>query len=106
MNIADADDFLTYFELFFDDTLINTIVQQTNLYAKQYLDLQHSTLKKRSRAKSWTETNENEMKVYLALLLLQEIVQKPGTNLFFSKKTINLHFFFSSNNETREISFA
>ena len=29
VNIADADDPLAYFELFFDDTLINMIVQQT-----------------------------------------------------------------------------
>ena len=69
-----ADDLLAYFELFFDDTLINTIVQQTKLYSKQYLDLQHTTLKKRSCAKSWTETNEKKMKVYLALLLLEGIV--------------------------------
>ena len=50
VNIEDIDDPLPNFELFFDDTLINIIVQQTNLYAKQYLDLQRSTLRKRSRS--------------------------------------------------------
>ena len=86
VNIADADDPLAYFELFFDDTLINMIVQQTNLYAKQYLDLQRSTLRKRSRSQEWIDTNEKEIRVDLGLLLLQGIVQKLVTNLFFSKR--------------------
>ena len=86
MNIADVRDPLAYFELFYDDTLINIIVQQINLQAKRYLDLQHSTLRKRSRSKEWIDTNEKEISVYLGLLLLQEIVQKPVTNLLFSKK--------------------
>ena len=94
VNIADTDDPLAYFELFFDETLINVIVQHTNLYAKQYLDLQRATLRKRSRAHNWTETNKKEIKVYLALLLLQGIVQKPVTNLFFSKKQSILTPFF------------
>ena len=57
MKIADTDDPLAYF----DDTFINIIVQQTNLYAKQYLDLQRSTLRKRSRSKELIDTYEKKI---------------------------------------------
>ena len=65
VNSAYPDDPLAYFELFFDDPLIDMIVQQTNLYAKQFLDLNRSILKKCSRSKEWIDTNKEEMKVYL-----------------------------------------
>ena len=95
MNIADADDTLAYFKLVFDNTLINIIVQQINLYVKQYKDLQRSTLRKRSHYQKWIDTNEKEIRVYLGLLMLQGYVQKPVTNLFFSKKkSIQTPFFF------------
>ena len=94
VNIADADDTLAYFKLVFNDTLINIIVQQINLYAKQYKDLQRSTLRKRSHYQKWIDTNEKEIRVYLGLLMLQGYVQKPVTNLFFSKKkSIQIPFF-------------
>ena len=84
VNTSETDVPLAYFV--FDDTLIYIIVQQANLYAKQYLHLQPSTLRKRSRSKEWIDTNEKKIRVYLGLLLLQGIVQKPVTNLLFSKK--------------------
>jgi len=107
VNIADPDDPLAYFELFFDDPLIDMIVQQTNLYAKQFLDFNRSTLKKRSRSKEWIDTNKEEMKVYLGLLLLQGIVQKPVTNLFFSKKkSIETPFFRTTMKRERFLLFS
>ncbi|XP_064621353.1 piggyBac transposable element-derived protein 4-like [Lineus longissimus] len=37
-NVADKDDPVPYFELFFDDDILAVIVEQTNLYAAQFID--------------------------------------------------------------------
>lgn len=74
-----------YFELFFDDNLIHTITEETNRYAQQCIESQH--LKPKSRSKRWVPTNDNEMKIFLLLHVLQGIIQKPDVSMFWSKKT-------------------
>ena len=37
LNVEIKDEPFLFFELFFDDSLIDLIVDQTNLYAKQHL---------------------------------------------------------------------
>ena len=87
VNVQNTEDPISLFELFFDDELINLIVQQTNLYAQQVIAEKDGRLKKRPRIQEWQETNADEIKVYLALLLLQGIVRKPKEVLYFSKKS-------------------
>ena len=94
VNVQDTEDPILFFELYFDDALINLIVQQTNLYAQQVIAEKDGRLKKRSRMKEWKETDADEIKLYLAMLLLQGIVRKPKETLYFSKKSsLNTPFF-------------
>lgn len=73
-------------EIYLDNDLINIIVEQTNLYAQQFLQ-SHPNLKPRSRMKKWYPTTHYEIKCFFALLILQGIVKKPSifTNVFFYK---------------------
>lgn len=66
---------LDYFEHLFDDVMLQIIVQETNSYAEQYIS--KVAPKERSRWKKWTDTNENELRLFFSLLFLQGIVKKP-----------------------------
>ena len=92
--VENKEDPLPFFELFFDDSLINLIAEQTNVYAQQFKEEHDGRLKRRFRVNSWADTNPCEIRVYLALLLLQGIIPKPKESLFFSKKeSIDTPFF-------------
>ena len=85
---------LQYFEKFFDDSLINNIVLETNRYAEQFLAANACNLSLRSRAKKWSETNAGEIKVYIGLLVLQGVNSKSENKMYFSKReSINSPFF-------------
>ena len=86
VNVENKEDPLSFFELYFDASLISLIVEQTNLYAQQVLTESAGRQKKRSRTKAWKDTDAGEIKLYLAVLLLQGIVHKPKETLYFSKK--------------------
>lgn len=46
---------LDFFSLFIDNELIIMLVEQANLYAKQYLEESQLDLRPRSRAKEWKD---------------------------------------------------
>ena len=67
---------IDYFELFFDDDIINHLCIQTNLYAKQFQD--SNNLKQHSRVHCWTDITNDDMKQFLAIVLLMGIVHLPS----------------------------
>lgn len=79
-NNAGVSDYLT---LFLTDEFFDLLVEQTNLYAAQY-KRGNANLPPNSRAISWEETNRNEMKKFLALVLLMGIVRKPEVSDYWS----------------------
>ena len=102
IDVVNPADELEYFQLFFDETLVKMIVDQTNLYAAQYMEDHGADMKQRSRATKWVDTDSKEMRVYLALLLLQGIVQKPVVTDYFSKRaSIETPFFAKTMNRDR-----
>ena len=78
-------EFLDYFKPFFKDQDFEMMAEETNRYAKQYLDANRGNLKEKSRFKAWvcrrdnnedqdggdhnTETTVSEMKVFVAMIL-------------------------------------
>ena len=93
-NIHDVANPLEFFELFFDDKIIDLIVIETNRFATQFMREKGGNLKRRSRAHEWTETDANEIRVFFALLLLQGVVYKPELEQYFSKRaTLSTPFF-------------
>ncbi|XP_035209422.1 piggyBac transposable element-derived protein 4-like [Stegodyphus dumicola] len=94
---------LEYFELFADEEFIACIVNETNRYAGQYLD--RIGLTPSSRCQKWTDTNESEIKVFLALLLLQGILRKPKQKWFWTTRPIiSTPFISKIMSEKRDIS--
>lgn len=79
-NNAGVGDYLT---LFLTNEFFDLLVEQTNLYAAQY-KRENPNLPPNSCANSWEETNRNEMKKFLALVLLMGIVRKPEVSDYWS----------------------
>uniref|UniRef100_A0A8C5WCR5 PiggyBac transposable element-derived protein 4 n=1 Tax=Leptobrachium leishanense TaxID=445787 RepID=A0A8C5WCR5_9ANUR len=75
---------MNYFQLFIDDGFLESIVQQTNLYAKQYFKGLKEELRPHSRRRQWTETNLKEMRKFWGLTLQMGIVQKPSISSYWT----------------------
>ena len=82
VNILDGSDECQIFSTLFPEPVIQILVTQTNKYARDYLE--SVTLKPCSRAKSWVETTEAEMKAFLALILLMGIHKLPSYSMYWS----------------------
>ncbi|KAH7958325.1 hypothetical protein HPB49_000846 [Dermacentor silvarum] len=81
-NLISPDDRLEYIQQFVDE-LITLVVHETNLKAAEKLKC--SSPSEHSRLKKWVQVTKKEMCVFLALLLLQEIVHKPRQQWYWSK---------------------
>lgn len=66
---------IDYFNLFFTPSLLESIVIETNRYASQFI--QSHDLSDNSRIKKWTETNVQEIRAFIAVLLEMGITKKP-----------------------------
>ncbi|XP_067121312.1 piggyBac transposable element-derived protein 4-like [Centruroides vittatus] len=84
------------FEYFFTQELTESIALHTNIYAskiikkkihRKYIDtkIHEGIQKKRSKSPLWKDTNCDEVKLFLALLILQGVVKKPNLRLYFTK---------------------
>ncbi|CAH1997194.1 unnamed protein product [Acanthoscelides obtectus] len=94
VQVDDIPDVLDVFESFFDDALIELIVEETNRFAVQFIINNHGKLKEQSRVRKWTQTNKNEIRTLLGLLILQGINPKPEYKMYFSRRhSIETPFF-------------
>ena len=83
VTISENPGALEIFKLFATDDFYDILVEQTNLYASQYIEM-HPELGPHSFAKKWRETNREEMGKFLALSLLMGIVKKPSIRHYWS----------------------
>jgi hypothetical protein len=74
------------FLLFIDDQILEMTVAETDRYANQKILLQ--SWKPCSHVNSWMPVDKNEIYVYLGLIMLMRIVQKPSIKAHFSKYPI------------------
>jgi hypothetical protein len=72
--------------LFFNSELVDTIVEETNIYAEQFL--RGRKLSSRSTARAWKPMTEGEIYVVLGLFLLMGIIQKPTLRSYFTTKRV------------------
>ena len=72
-----------FYQLFVSPDLIRHFVVQTNIFADQFIQ-SHPQLPPHSRVHKWIETNEEEMKKFLALVLLMGIIHKPQVEMYWS----------------------
>ncbi|KAK9712038.1 Transposase IS4 [Popillia japonica] len=72
---------LQFFNLFFDDELVNEIALQTNIYAGQ--------VRTEGNAKSqWRDVTINEIRLFLAINIMQSVVKKPNLQDYWSRNPI------------------
>ncbi|XP_064642785.1 SH3 and multiple ankyrin repeat domains protein 1-like [Lineus longissimus] len=76
---------LDFVSLYVTDDIIRLPIVETNIYADQYLTDNHDRIKDRSRSHQWKEVEMEEMKTFLAVLILQGIVYKPRLNMYWEK---------------------
>lgn len=77
---------LECFELYFDHAMIEIVVRETNRYAEQFIS--KNPPKERSLYKTWTPTTENEIRLFLGILILQGIVKLPRQEWYWSKRKV------------------
>ena len=98
-DLGDGE-FLDYFKLFFKDQDFETMAEETNRYAKQYLDANHGNVKEKSRFKAWvcrrdndedqdggdhnTETTVSEMKVFVAMILAMGLTNQQAFSEYWT----------------------
>ncbi|KAJ1115068.1 hypothetical protein NDU88_003296 [Pleurodeles waltl] len=75
---------VNFFELFMDDIFLEEIVEQTNLYAEQFLRDKAARLRPHSRASRWIPTNLKELKKFLGLTFLMGLIRKPSLSSYWS----------------------
>lgn len=71
-----------YTDLFFTDEFLHTLATETDRYATQVLSTRR--LQRSSRLKDWRETNKEEMKIFIAIVLHMGIIQLPQKPLYWS----------------------
>ena len=74
---------LHFFELFFDNTILEEICAQTNLYADQYIAT--AVLGPHSRAHGWKKLGHdaNELKRFLAICIVMGLVHLPTIEAYW-----------------------
>ncbi|GFR29996.1 piggyBac transposable element-derived protein 4 [Trichonephila clavata] len=78
---VDASNFKTendFFKLMFTDEILSILVEETNRYAFDVLNLHGETSDKRNHASSWKPTNKNEILKFLGLILLMGHIEKDS----------------------------
>lgn len=76
-----------YFNLFLTPDILNTMVDQKNLYADQYLS-SGVDVSKHSRTHRWEPTNTEEMKKFVALLGWMGLVKLPKLADYWRKNRL------------------
>ncbi|KAG8226635.1 hypothetical protein J437_LFUL005286 [Ladona fulva] len=87
-------DVLEYFNFFFDDSMVNMIVEQTNLYAEQCIREQAGSS---SGVSNWHPTTSDELRIIFSIVMAQSIVVKPQEVLGYISVKRYLHFSDNSN---------
>ena len=88
ISVDDREQLQPYdvFKKIVTDDILDLIVEQTNEYAKQYID--NTTLTRTCRAKQWVPTNRNEMRTFIGIVMSMGLVWTPDIHLYWSTKEL------------------
>ncbi|GBL64335.1 PiggyBac transposable element-derived protein 4 [Araneus ventricosus] len=70
-------------EFFFDDDIVSYIASETNRFAYDFIE--NNELTPSSRSQNWGDTDSSEIRVFLAILILQGMNQKPVQKWYWSQ---------------------
>ena len=74
----------SYFDQYVPPEFIETVVDQTNLYAQQKIAKVPRPVRKHARSEEWQPVTVIEMKKFLSLVFVTGIVRKPKLELYWS----------------------
>ena len=94
-NFNEERDTVDFLGLFLDDEFFKILVDQTNVYAAQYIAA-HPELPPHSRFRKWVDVSIPEMKTFLSLYLLTGIVVKPELQQYWSTNPLIKTEFFNN----------
>ena len=83
IGIGNCTPFQCFQKLFPEEIYVH-VVQETNRYAKTYIE-QHQPLPPNSRFRAWTDVSLEEIKAFIALEISMGLVNKPTLASYFSK---------------------
>lgn len=86
VHINNHNDPYELFKLFVTDELVDMIVNQTNLYAEQFMS--NRQLTQFSRFQAWKPTDQNEIFLLLGIYILLGLIWKPKIDSYFTSKPI------------------
>ncbi|KAL7643479.1 UNVERIFIED_CONTAM: hypothetical protein RMT77_005461 [Armadillidium vulgare] len=79
------------FNLMVTDDVYNLIVKQTNLNAQQMMV--NKSVSKSSRLKDWRDTDVEEIKNFLGIVMYMGIINHPSISTYWSKKSFYKNYF-------------
>jgi len=82
----DLEEPVDYYLQIVDADMWTLMVEQTNKFAQQTIG--SMKLKKKSRLRAWTDTNVDEMRRFVGLLILIGLDSKPRLDLYWSKNDL------------------
>lgn len=82
------DTILDTFLFFFDQTIVDIIVNETNKYASQEMNKQGWVFARFSRLWKWTPCNSDEIYVLIGMYMLMSIICKPTIRSYFSRNPL------------------
>ncbi|XP_068122252.1 piggyBac transposable element-derived protein 4-like [Hyperolius riggenbachi] len=83
---------LAYLKLFLDEAIIQIIVEETNRYAEQ----QPGPFRRFARGKRWEPVTQDDIWLFLAILILQGVVGKPRQTSYWSTNRLIATPFFAT----------
>ena len=90
-SITDIENCLEYFQLIVTDDILDMVVNETNCYPNQFFLSIANALPRQSRANKWKRLTLSELKIFLDLTLLTELIDKRGhLSEYRSKKPLYL----------------
>ena len=82
-----------YFSLFVSEDIFELIMKETNQNAHQFLSSHR--VSRKSRFSKWKDTNKDEIKQFLELVMFMGLVKYPSISCYWSKKPIHTSDFCS-----------
>ncbi|GBM42283.1 PiggyBac transposable element-derived protein 4 [Araneus ventricosus] len=82
----DGSSLIEFFCIFFDDDIVGYIASETNLYAEDFIE--KNDLTPSSRVPKWKDVDSSEIRVFLGIIILQGIVQKPLQKWYWSQRPL------------------
>ena len=84
VRMGEAPSVTDFFHLYVSNGIIDILVEETNRFAAQYRELHRDDIERGVLTFDWYPVDVNEMKTFIALVMLMGIHYLPETNLYWS----------------------